>query len=434
MKIVFISNSGESLPIVWRMKREGAEVGIYIHNPRYRKNYNGIIPKISFGELKKKLKKADIVIFDITHPNEKTKQDVALLKTFGLKAGLPSVFGPVADKLKKEHKVIGASALTEDLELDRHKGIELAEKMGFAIPEMQDFKRLKDGAKFLEGRKDLWVFKPENNQDIDLTYVEKFPGELLTKIIEEYTVRIGDKCDFILQKKIDGTEVSTEVWTAGGPVHFNQTIENKRLMDAELGPAIGSQSNTVRMKKDDNGVIVGPLTKMANHLKSNYTGPIDANCIIKGGVPYFLEWSPRFGWDALYCLLTLVKGKLADFFVNDFKVDFHDGYAASQRLSIPPYPYGTSNLRTMYAKDVSIIGRLEDYPLFWGQDLYDDGGLKCAGADGILGVVAARGKTLEEAWGRVYNAIKKVKVCSYVQYRTDGLKQAREGFERLKVA
>jgi len=417
------------------MKAEGADVGIYIHSPRYRKNYNGIVPKISFGELKKGLKKAEIVIFDISKMNEKTKQDIALLKTFGLKIGQPSVFGIIADKLSKDHKVIGASAFAEEIEMDRHKGIELARKMGFAIPEMHEFKRLKDGARFLQGRKDLWVFKPENNQDLDLTYVEKFPGELLTKILEEYTQRIGDKCEFILQKKIDGTEVSSEVWIADGPVHFNQTIENKRLMDADLGPAIGSQSNTVWLKNNEDGVIIGPLTKMANHLKSNgYTGPCDANCIIKGGVPYFLEWSPRFGWDALYCLLTLVKGKLTDFFVNDFKTGFHGGFAASERLSIPPYPYGISELRTMYAKDVSIIGKLKDYPKVWFQDVYDENGLKCAGADGILGVVAARGKSLEEAWGRVYNTIKKIKVCSYAQYRTDGLDRARKRIERLKVA
>lgn len=430
-----MSNSGESLPIVWRMKREGADVGIYIHNPRYRGNYKGIMPLITFGDLKKKLKKAEIVIFDITRPNEKTKQDVALLRTFGVKTSSPSVFGPVGEKMKKDHKVIGAATITEELELDRHRGIELAKKMGFAIPEMHEFKRLKDGAKFLEGRKDLWVFKPENNQDLDLTYVEKFPGELLTKILEEYNQRIGDKCDFILQAKIDGAEVSSEVWVSNGPVHFNQTIENKRLMNSDLGPSIGSQSNTVWIKKDDKGVIIGPLKKMAYYLKTNgYVGPCDANCIIKGGVPYFLEWSPRFGWDALYCLLTLLKGKLTDFFTKDFKAEFHNGYAASQRLSIPPFPYGSAELRTLYAKDVSVLGTLKEYPMFWAQDVYNGNGLKCAGADGILGVVAARGKTIEEAWGRVYNAIKKVKVCSYPQYRTDGLQTARKRLERLKVA
>jgi phosphoribosylamine-glycine ligase len=414
VKIVVLSTSGEFLPICYRLKREGTDCSVYIHLSQYRGNYRGILKTLGLKELRKAARKADIIIADIVRPNERQKCDIALLKTFGCKTNSPTVYGPILDKLSKDHKVIGGSTVTDELELDRAKGSELAKKMGFTIPETQEFSNLKDGAKFLEGRKDLWVFKPENNLDIDLTYVEKFPGELLTKILEEYTQRIGDKCDFILQKKIDGVEVSSEVWVAGKPVHFNQTIENKRLMNADLGPAIGSQSNTVWINKGGNEAITGPLTKMAAYLKSNgYVGPCDANCIVKNGVPYFLEWSPRFGWDALYCLLTLVKGKLTDFFTKDFKVEFHNGFAVSQRISIPPYPYGTPQLRNLYAKGVSIIGNLKDYPWVWFQDIYSDAGkLKCAGADGIIGVCSTRGESLEEAWGKLYHSIKKVKICS----------------------
>lgn len=436
MKILVMSNSGEFLPIVWRLKRGGVDAGIYVHNPQYRSNYNGILQKVSLSNLKKTLRKADMVIFDITHPNEKSKQDRALLKMFGLKIGTPTVFGPVADKLKKDHKVIGASTITEELELDRRKGMELAKKMGFAIPEFHDFKSLKEGAKFLQNRKDLWVFKPHNNQDLDLTYVEKFSGELMTKLLDEYALRLPDKFEFLLQKKIDGTEVSTEVWVnSQGPVHFNHTIEAKRLMNADLGLAVGSQSNTVWIKKDSDN-IAKSLSKMASYLKTEgYIGPCDVNCVVRDSVPYFLEWTPRFGYDALYCLLTLIKGKLSNFFLKDFNVDFHTGYAVSQRLSIPPYPYAEPKLRSIHAKDVSIKGRLEDYPQMWFQDIYSDSGkLKCAGSDGILGVVTARGESLEEAWGRLYNAIKKIKVCSYIQYRTDGLAVAQRRMKGLKVA
>ena len=435
--IIFMSSSGESLPIAWRMKREGAEVGVYIHNPQYRRNYKGLVDKVQFDGIKKKLKEADVVIFDITRPNTKSKEDIALLKIFGIKASSPSVFGPVADELKKHTRVIGASELTEDLELDRHKGIELAEKMGFAIPEMTAFKDLNAGAAFLKGRKDLWVFKPENNQDLDLTYVEQWPGELHTKMTGEFTDRLDEKCDYILQKKIDGAEISSEIWAGGAePVCFNQTIESKKFLDGDLGLAIGSQSNTVWTRNDEEGVIIEPLKKMAAYLQKNgYTGPIDANVIIKGGVPYFLEWSPRFGYDALYCLLTLLNGKITTFLTNGFRASFDDGYAVSQRLSIPPYPYGHPALRAAYAKDAVIKGRLRDYLSFWAQDVYDDNGvLKCAGADGILGVVTSKGKTLNEAWGRLYNYIKKIKVNRSPQYRTDGFGVHKKRIEKLKVA
>lgn len=435
MRVIFVSNSGESIPIVWRLRREGVDAGIYIHHPQYRHNYDGILPKLPVRDLKKQLRKTELVIFDITRPNERTKQDVILLKTFGLKSTLPSVFGPVADKLRKDHKVIGASAITEELELDRHKGIEFAQKTGFAVPEYHKFKSLKDGVKFLKGQNDLWVFKPENNQDLDLTYVEKFPGDILTKMLDEWVARIGDKCQYILQKKIEGAEISTEVWIGEqGTKHLNNTIESKRLMTGNLGPAIGSQTNTVFIKKDSNDTIGKALLKMAAYLhKEGYIGPCDVNCIVSNGVPYFLEWTPRFGYDALYCLLTLLKGSLSDFFLKDFKADFHTGYGCSQRLSIPPYPYASPKLRRDFAKDVSILNRLERIPFFWGQDVWSDTGkIKCAGADGILGVVSAHDESLEAAWGKVYSAIGKLKVCSYLQYRTDGFPEARKRLKNLE--
>jgi|GEM_PF-3191638 len=793
MKLVFCSNSGESLPIAYRLRREGTDASVYLHCPAYRNNYDGLVPKLNLVQLKAAVKKADLVIFDITRPNEKTKQDVALLKTFGLKTSSKSVFGPVADKLRKSVKVIGCSTVCEDIELGRAKGVELAERMGFSIPETNRFKTLSEGIRFLKSSNDLWVFKPEDNQDLDLTYVEKFPGELITKLEAEYKERLGEKIDFILQKKIDGVELSSEVWLGPkGPVHLNHTLENKRLMDGNLGPAIGSQSNTVWIDQDLDGICGPQLVKMAEYLrKDGYIGPCDANCIIgeKDQKPYFLEWSCyddqtevltksgwklfrdvdlendlictlnpqtdhveyhkatgyiekdysgdmiqikneggkhhnldvlvtpdhdmyfrqngktefeiikaqdlpkhggvlkriakwqgkneprfslpahieqhvnnrhsitypiehpaieidmkawlrflglylaegclgkgcyrvdiaqadknrhrtdaimnalpfkyyysghkysicsvqlgtyiknlglglchekfipdqfkelapeylqalfeglvagdggkhkrtgqvsfrtsskrladdvqeiimklgmvsniktvhqkgtpvqftdkvytrnhdmyslsvrkqdagirsagtflpqrvpykgkvycldvpnhiiyvrrngrplfcgncRFGYDAIYCLLTLLKGRLTDFFAKDFDVDFHSGFASSERISIPPFPYADSTLLKEYAKDVSILNRMESLQSFWGQDIYLKGGkLACAGSDGILGVVAARGNSLGGAWGSVYRAIEQLKVCSYLQHRLDGHKSLSKRYETLQ--
>lgn len=422
MKIIVISNSGEFLPIVWRLKREGTDVQIYVHQSKYKNNYKDILPKIRLSELKKKLLKTDIVIFDMTHVNEKTKQDIALLKLFGLKKGSPSVFGPVADKLKKDHKIIGSSELTETIELDRIKGIELAERIGFAIPEYHSFKTLAEGIKFLKSRKDLWCFKPLNNRDVDLTYVEKFAGELVTKMQDEYKTRCGEKIDYILQKKVKGIELSTEVWLNKGPVHFNHTLESKHLLNSDLGPLIGSQSNTVWVKKDK-GLLSAELSGLSEHLR-DYQGPCDVNCIISefDKKPYFLEWTPRFGYDAFFALTTLIRGSLTRFLTNDFKCDFYDDFAAAERLTIPPFPYNTPRLLRDFALDVSILEDLNN-KAFFAEDVYrKNGQLKCAGADGILGPVAAKANTIGGAWGNVYRILDKMKVCSYKQYRTDGSK------------
>jgi len=365
------------------------------------------------------------VIFDITHVNEKNKQDVALLKIFKIRTGSPTVFGPVADKLKKNHKVIGASEWTEHLEMDRYKGSEIARKIGMNIPETHDFNNLKQGVKFLKGKKDRWVFKPDNNQDLDLTYVEKFPGELVMKMQEDYPGRLKtEKIEYMLQKFVDGYEVSTEGWWDGRQwTLFNHTVEDKRLMNSNLGPAIGSQNNTVWVKKNPNSLLVRELKNLGPYLqRAGYIGPVDINAVVAkhDRKPYFLEFTPRFGYDALYCLLSLVKGPIRGFFVTNSKISFHDGFASSERISIPPYPYSSTQLLTAFAKDVPIWGSPEQNPLFWMEDVYLNGGrLKCAGADGILGVIAARGNSLGGSVGNVYRGIDKLRIGAYLQYRTD---------------
>ena len=66
--ILFISNSGEALPIAYRAQKEGQEVFVYIHNSRYRSNYEGLINRVPATKLPGKVKAADAVVFDIIRP------------------------------------------------------------------------------------------------------------------------------------------------------------------------------------------------------------------------------------------------------------------------------------------------------------------------------------------------------------------------------
>jgi hypothetical protein len=148
---------------------------------------------------------------------------------------------------------------------------------------------------------------------------------------------------------------------------------------------------------------------------------VDFNCVItKDGKKYFLEFTHRFGYDAFFCLLALLESSYLDFFTNDFKAKWYDGFSGSQRITIPPFPEEDDEALKKKAYGVPIVGKLEDMPWFWGGDvMMMNGSLACAGADAILGVVTGKGKTLGSCVRDVYHNIKGLKVGSYLQYRTD---------------
>lgn len=436
--ILFISNSGECCPIAQRIQAEGEKVQIYLHHPAYKNSFDGIINSLAIRDLPKAVRDSDLIIFDNVKADTGLKRDKVLLKIFNCDEKSTSIFGTIADKLRKRgKKVIGTSTWTEQLELDRFFGTKIAQKTGLPIPVTYNFDKLSEAADFLANKNSLWVLKPHNNISLDLTYVEKFPGELYYRLQNDIKKRVGkDNFPCMLQKKIEGTAISTEGWFNGKDFTlFNHTYEEKAFMDGGLGVHVGSQSNTVWTKPEGiNQIVRNSLVALSGLLKeAKYIGPIDVNCIIaeKNGKPYFLEWTPRFGYDALFALLALYKGKIKDFFLNDFENNFDETkISCSQRISIPPYPYEIEE-DLKIAKSIQIKNKI-DKENVWYQDVkLNDKILQCGGADGIISVVTGIGYSIGEAANNVYNTINELKIGNYVQYRTDMKDNALKAVKEL---
>ena len=436
--ILCISTTGEIAPLVWRMKQRGASVQLYIHNPHYYDCYKGILDRVPIAQLKRVADKADVVVFDITRRNERKRYDLAMLSLFKCPMNSQGVYGPVADALRKQGKiVIGASEFGDKLEFDRGYGMEIAAQAGLDVPEYLKFDTAAKAVSFLgstQGKVNRWVLKPLDNMDLDMTYVERYDGELAHKLEHEFADRLKGHA-FILQKKIDGVEVSTEMWLSRthGILHWNHTLENKKWLTGGLGPAIGSQSNVVWM-----GAELPSLKadmERASRFFGGYTGPVDVNSIVAGDKSWFLEWTQRFGYDAFFCLMMLLKTPPALFLTDDFTGVFRDGFAASERLTIPPFPYADGKLLETFAKDVSVDENLKDMPNFWAEDVHmpTPGRYACAGSDGILGVMAAYGGTIQAAYGRVYGSLESFKLAAPMQYRTDGVSVLQHRYEKLQA-
>lgn len=432
--ILFISDSRESIPIAQRLVKEGVGVSFYIHDKVYRKNFEGILPRISMQEIPKALRQSQVVIVDITLPWHDNPHDKDLHSMFGIHGKQEGVFGPIADKLMKTHKVLGSSTWTQHIELDREAGFKLAKKIGFDIPAYQKFKGLQEGIAFLqsrEGKKSKWCFKMLGNGPLDLTYPETFEGEILDMMQTTLPVRFKrmkppvneNKVEYILQEYVEGVECSSELWWDGkGFLNPNRTCESKKLGSGDTGPATGSASNTVAMASDINGRIFKEMQKLKPYLSlSGYIGPIDANCIIAEGKDWFLEWTPRFGYSAIYCLLRFIpEGQLSNFFLKDFRTMFQEGYVASQLLSLYPYPNPNQSELAQMVEDNWVAHRLDD-PDVWYQDIYkaQDGKLRMGGADGMVGVITALADTPAEAIQKVQKKCEKFSVSGNCQYRID---------------
>lgn len=443
--ILFISDSRESIEVARRIKNEGlADTYFYCHDPAYRSNFKGIMPMVGMGELKKYLSKCGHVYIDINLPNRKPPipRDIELLRMFGCNPASPGVFGPISDKLRKHHHVICGSQWCEKIEFDRDEGVKLAKKIGLSIPEYQEFASLRKGVEFLqssEGQGRRWVVKPAGNQDLDLTFPETFEGEAIDILSNNLPERFKtDRVQFILQTFVeDGVELSSELWWDGKEfLHPNRTLEDKKVYSGNTGPAAGSASNTVWLCGDADGVVHKEMQKLKPYLElSGYVGPIDANCILtEDGKAWFLEWTPRCGYSALYCFLSFIpKGGLTNFFLNGFSAMMKDGFVASQVVSLYPYPSLDKKALEKLAKGNWVNHDFND-PDFWWQDVMqgEDGKLRCAGADGMIGVLTSFDEDMEEAIKKNQAKVKKLKVSGNLQYRVDHLESHSKRMNKLK--
>jgi phosphoribosylamine-glycine ligase len=411
--ILFISNYGESLPIVHRLIKEGTDAKIYIHSSVHSScNYSGICDSVPIESLKQVAKDAELIIFDSVIKYSKSKKDF-IVKSI--------------TKLKK--KIIGVSEPIDNLTIEDAKAI------GIKIPKTYKFKTLNECNEFLKKKTNkLWVLESKQHRP----YTERHEGELLSRINSGYWGRNDES--FIIQEKIRGISINTEMWFDGNEISFfSHTIESRNLFTGAIGIETGSQSNCTWIKQED-GLLKKELEKLVPALQvANYIGAIGVNCVISAidKKVYFVRWLHGFKYDSMFNILSLIdkrKSSLTDFFMNGFKMQLNGNkYCCSERITLPPYPYSDRNLLLYLATGIPIDDSVLDDKEFWGQDIKKKNSmLMSAGSDGILGIVSGCGRTIRSGFSSVYRYTKNIKVAGTLQYRIDGIKETEKKIRKLK--
>lgn len=400
--ILFISKNGDGIPIAIRLANEGHVVRVYIHDQKAQTSLEGFKNPIRISSYKKFIDSSDLIIFDMVK------------------------LGRIAEEIKsKNDNVLGGGTFNDKLELDREYGFEVVSKLtNLIIPEYERINSASDAIKYIRSTKHPCVIKPLGNKPTSLTLVSKDDSnEYLLSMISKH----GDSIfPAVIQKRIDGIEISTEGWFNGSQFvyPFNHTMEKKRFMTGNLGPNTGCMGNIVWLTDGSDKIVQDgllPLTPLLQRI--GYIGPIDINCIVNKDGPHFLEFTARFGYDAIQTLLELVRGSVFNFLYsicssNKTIYKFRNEFAIGVRLSMPPYPHSEncSSLQGMHV--VNVPKEAQNH--IWLSDVAKAGDkFVMAGVDGVIGCVTARGVTIRECVRRVYRTIKNISISPDIQYRMD---------------
>jgi len=390
MRVACVDSWGTSTSWWLRLQAEGADVRAYIDTSD---SHNG---SVGDGLVTKETSYDRLVSWAKESPDD----TVVLFCQSG--------YGEKADELRRAGlKVVGGGSFADKLEKDREFGQVVAERIGFAIPEYQSFKTLSDAIDGLRSQREGGVFKTNSYIEADATQVKK-SGDELVSYIKNLRERYHDRVSCIVQELIGGkgsVDLDVTRWWDGnefvGPLEI--ALEKKRFLNDEFGPSTGCALNAVWFQEEN--PLQGDLDydRLAEFLRDHEAPPCPYSVNFRisddDGKPYFLEWTPRLGFDCC-TTVALLYDSLSDMLwrvaTGEGGTGVSHDLSYSVRLSVPPYP--VEDYEGDHSPDDLVLGDLGDgySPPFLAYQVKDDGGqYRATGTEGMLGLACAVGDDLD---------------------------------------
>ena len=414
MNLLFVSTFGQTADLAWQCVKEGAQARMWIQSRAEREIGDGFVEKVD--DWKASLDWADVVVFDDTG------------------------FGAACERLRADGKpVVGGTAYTDRLELDRDFGQAEMKAAGIPVLPSWDFGSFDDAIRFVRETPGRYVVKPNGKAQNEkvLSYVgQEDDGKDVVAVLETYRRGWGTKVrGFQVQAFASGVEVAVGAFFDGRdflqPTCVN--FEHKKLFDGEIGPSTGEMGTSMFWANE------GPLFRAAlaplreRLAATRYVGYFDVNCIAnhRGIVP--LEVTSRFGCPTYNIQMDGVLSKWSELLPaiakgEPFALRAKRGFQVGVVVAVPPYPFEDPAAFRRYSEDAVVMWRR---PLPEGVHPADvrlvDGDWRLTGSSGYALVVTGTGSTMEDARREAYNRVKAV-VIPNMFYRTDiGARWARDG-------
>lgn len=429
MRVAYFMVEGSSLSWAARLAAEGCDVLLYHLNPDYRHVGEGIVPIAASRDA--------WLDWGMTDRETLWFFDCTSVPRFD--------HGALADRLRSAGRlVVGGGTFCDRLENDRTFGETLAKTCGITAPPAHEFSYVSDALAFIRKSKKQqvgdggWAWKSDRQLAQHGTYVGT--PDKLARYLEAMVIPVhGDRIKCILQERVPGVALSTARWWNGirftGP--FEGTIEHKAFMDGDAGPSTGCAFNAVWFYEES-------LPKVARLLgweaieqqfraRGAPPGIYDVNAVVDRRGAWFLEWTPRLGYDAQltsqrgYSSLSELLMRLAKGQDIDDLFDLSKLYM-STRLSVPPYPLGKIDVPKSVAMGVPIDGTDGLYERFFVAAGVRRTGEQLEVADpfGFVGVATTADTSIERGYARILDYLKDELFVPDLQYRLDGAEDVME--------
>lgn len=410
---------------IWkRLADEGHDVlvwcGDYKDGPRmltsHRHVGRGIVPRTDSWE----------TLLDFARDGARQGPTIMLFDGSGL--------GELADIARKAGvHVIGGGTFCDRLESDRAFGRKIATQAGMQHPPYMEFASIDDTIAFAQTKLDRPVyFKTDAYIDADATKGADDPDELV-EYLEWIKTKARPGTKNLLEQKMDGPALSTGRWWNGRAWvgKYLGDWERKKFLAGDIGPSTGCALNAVWFYDDEPEIARSLCWEALTPLFIKHEAPpgwYDVNAILNEGTAYYLEWCGRFGWDSEGLALCTLYDDLGAFLwsvaTGQGELAVRDEIALSVRLSVPPYPSEhIARDDKASSHGVPVKGKVGDLWSggFIGYQLQHDEetGLTVAGAEGIVGLSAARGYSVEEMSETILDFAKDGLRVPGLQYRND---------------
>lgn len=271
---IFIIGTGSELEVPIRLAREGHNVIYWV----YKKG------RADFDEL---LRLNRVNYQKTEQPNIPSDVDFVVYV---------DVMAPsLVDKLKKSYKVFGPPSPIAKLELDRSIGKKIAKAAGIPIPEYFTA-NARTAYQKIKKEKKAYVVKPYNNLPVWFTNIP-YSYEDSLGVLDEMISRYNNPT-VICERRIFGAEIGIETFFDGEDFFepFNLGFEFKRAYDGDQGPLTGEMGSFMYYGYTNLAEFLKRLKQVLQ--KFDYHGDVTMGLIVEEetGIPYFLEWTYRFGF------------------------------------------------------------------------------------------------------------------------------------------